>query len=83
MQSSTKNKINKTGKDFYHDVLQIKEALADTADGVKSRASHLVTDLLKDLQTKESNLEDYVQDKPMQSLGFAVLFGIIIAKFIL
>jgi ElaB/YqjD/DUF883 family membrane-anchored ribosome-binding protein len=80
---STKNKVNKAGKDFYHDVLQIKEALADTADGVKSRASHLVSDLLKDLQTKENNVEDYIKEKPMQSLGFAVLFGIIIAKIVL
>jgi len=80
---STKSKVNKAGKDFYHDVLQIKEALADTADGVKGRASTLVSDLLKDLQSRENNVEDYIKEKPMQSLGFAVLFGIIIAKIIL
>jgi ElaB/YqjD/DUF883 family membrane-anchored ribosome-binding protein len=80
---SAKSKLNKTKKDFYHDVLQIKDALSDTADGVKSRASSLVTDLLKDLQDKESNMEDYIKEKPLQSMGFAVLFGIVIAKFIL
>jgi ElaB/YqjD/DUF883 family membrane-anchored ribosome-binding protein len=83
MSTSTRNRLNKTSKDFYRDVLQIKEALEDTADGVKSRAGHLVTDLLKDLQKKENNVEEYVKEKPMQSLGFAVLFGVILAKFIL
>jgi ElaB/YqjD/DUF883 family membrane-anchored ribosome-binding protein len=38
---------------------------------------------LKDLQDKESNMEDYIKEKPLQSMGFAVLFGIVIAKFIL
>ncbi|MES2217131.1 MAG: hypothetical protein V4501_01835 [Pseudomonadota bacterium] len=87
MQKLKTRKTKKTENDLYHDLLNIKNALTDTADGVKERAETLVTDLLDDLQTRGTTLQDevehYVTEKPLQTLGIAVLFGIFIGKIIL
>jgi ElaB/YqjD/DUF883 family membrane-anchored ribosome-binding protein len=83
---ATGKQAKKAQKDLYHHVLKIKDALSDTAEGVKGRAGSLVSDLLQDLHDKESKIEgvveDYVKEKPLHSLGFAVLAGIIIAKIV-
>lgn len=87
MQKLTSRKTKKTEHDLYHDLLNIKSALASGADGVKGKAEDLVSNLLEDLQNRTSglqdNVEEYVTDKPLQSLGIAVLFGIIVGKIIL
>jgi ElaB/YqjD/DUF883 family membrane-anchored ribosome-binding protein len=87
MQHTKSRKVKKTQHDLYHDLLNIKSALSNTADGVKGRAEDMVSDLLEDLQNRTSGLQDevetYVAEKPLQTLGIAVLFGIFIGKIIL
>ncbi len=78
-----KNMDNK----MYHSLLNLKEALGETTDGVKSRAGELITELLEDFQEKSTDyqheLEEYIMDKPLKSMGLAIGFGILIGKFIL
>lgn len=87
MEKLRSRKTKKTEKDLYHDLVKIKNALANTADGVKSRAGDMVTDILDNLQAKKDGIEedvsDYITHKPLQTIGFAVLLGIFIAKVIL
>jgi ElaB/YqjD/DUF883 family membrane-anchored ribosome-binding protein len=87
MQKLKSRKVQKTKNDLYHDLLNIKSALTDTADGVKDRAESLVTDLLEDLQGRTTSIQDeletHISEKPLQTLGIAVLVGIVIGKIIL
>jgi ElaB/YqjD/DUF883 family membrane-anchored ribosome-binding protein len=87
MQKLKSRKTKKTEHDLYHDLLNIKSALTNTADGVKGRAEDLVTNLLEDLQNRTTGLQDeveeYITEKPLQTVGIAVLVGIIIGKIIL
>jgi ElaB/YqjD/DUF883 family membrane-anchored ribosome-binding protein len=87
MQSTKTRKLKKTQNDLYHDLLKIKDYLTDTADGVKSRAHDMVTDLIEDVQGRttglQNEIEGYAKEKPLQSLGIAVLIGVVIAKVIL
>jgi ElaB/YqjD/DUF883 family membrane-anchored ribosome-binding protein len=87
MQSTTTKPVKKTEKDLYHHARKIKDALADTAEGIKGRAGDLVSELIEDLENRESaiqgKVEDYVKEKPLHSLGIATLVGIFIAKVIL
>ena len=87
MQKLTARKVKKTGNDLYHDLLNIKDAITDTADGVKTRAEGLVTDLLEDIQNRATGyhdeVEEYITEKPLQTLGIAVLFGIFLGKVVL
>jgi ElaB/YqjD/DUF883 family membrane-anchored ribosome-binding protein len=89
--ASKVKKLKKTNNDVYHSLLTLKdtlaETLADKADGVKSRASEILTDLLENCQTKTSDyqneIEEYVNDKPLKALGFAALFGFLLGKVVL
>ena len=83
---ASRNK-KRTENDLYRDLLNIKNAIVDTADGVKTRAEHMVTDLLEDVKARASDYHDTVEglvtDNPFQTLGIAVLFGIFVGKIIL
>jgi ElaB/YqjD/DUF883 family membrane-anchored ribosome-binding protein len=87
MQKVSSRKIKKTTNDLYDDLLNIKDAIADTADGVKTRAEGLVTELLEDIQNRATGyhdeVEEYIAEKPLQTLGIAVLFGIFLGKVVL
>jgi ElaB/YqjD/DUF883 family membrane-anchored ribosome-binding protein len=87
MEKTRSRKVQKTEKDLYHDLLKIKSALTNTADGVKSRAGNMVTDMIDNLHSTthgiQDEVEDYITTKPLKTLGIAVLIGIIVGKVIL
>jgi ElaB/YqjD/DUF883 family membrane-anchored ribosome-binding protein len=77
--------VNKN--DLYSYLHNIKDALAETTDGVKSRANEMLTDLIEDMQDKradyQEHVEEYVSAEPLKSLGIALAVGFAIGKFIL
>jgi ElaB/YqjD/DUF883 family membrane-anchored ribosome-binding protein len=87
MTKATTKKVKQSGHDLYQDLIKIKDALADTTEGLKGKAGNLVSELLENFQGRGSDLQDeiveYVTDKPLKSLGFAVLLGIVVSKVIL
>jgi ElaB/YqjD/DUF883 family membrane-anchored ribosome-binding protein len=84
-KSKSSKIINKN--DLYYNLNNIKNALAETTDGLKGRAGELVNDLLENLQDRTSEyqdtVEDFVTDKPLKALAIAAAFGLFIGKFII
>jgi ElaB/YqjD/DUF883 family membrane-anchored ribosome-binding protein len=88
MKKTTAKQVKKVVKnDLLSHLEDIKDALAETTDGVKSHAHEMINDLLDNLQEKRANyqecLEEYISDKPLKSFGLAVLFGIVVSKILL
>jgi ElaB/YqjD/DUF883 family membrane-anchored ribosome-binding protein len=71
--------------DLHSDINKIKAALADATSSVKGKAGDLLTHRWTDLQDKtidiETNVVDYVTDKPIKSISLAVLAGVAIGLY--
>ena len=84
---SSRRKVKKSQNNIYADLIRIKDSMKDTAGEVKGRASDLLNDLIEEVQDRtssvQSEIKDYAKDKPLQSLGIAVLLGVIIGKIVL
>ena len=72
--------------DLYDDVEKIKAALADVTRDVKGRAGEVFYHSVDDLKEKTTQIQtdvgQYVAEKPLKSLGIALLTGIVIGYFI-
>lgn len=92
---STTAKIRKLKKiannhDVYQSLINLKhtlsDALADNADGVKTRATEMLNNLIEDFQDRKNeyqeDLEEYVAKKPYRSLGVALIAGFLLGKVI-
>lgn len=70
--------------DIYKDVEKVKEALSQTASDVKEKVEEILQNSFQDVKEKsvdfQEKLVEYVKDKPLQSIGIALLTGLIIAK---
>jgi ElaB/YqjD/DUF883 family membrane-anchored ribosome-binding protein len=84
---AVKSKAKAAQKDLYDNLSTIKDALSETKDGIKSRASDLISELLEDLRDQgteyQDTVEEYVTDKPLKSVGIALAIGVIVGKFLL
>lgn len=58
---------------------QIKNAIADSTDGMKSKAGELITNLLDDVKEKVSEQHEYVGEyagnNPLRLIGVSLLVG--------
>jgi ElaB/YqjD/DUF883 family membrane-anchored ribosome-binding protein len=72
---------------MYNTLVNLKEALANSAEGAKSQASDMLSDLIEDMDDVRSEAqgyaEQYVKSYPLKSIGIAVAAGIFLGKFIL
>ena len=72
--------------DIYSDLYKIKNALYDATSNVSDKAGDLLTHRLSDLQDRttdiEANVVDYVIDKPIKSIGFAILAGVFFGLYL-
>jgi hypothetical protein len=82
----TKRRAN-IQKDIYADLTKIKKVLAHASRGVKNRTNEVIAEQLYDVRDKTLGIQDdlvgYVTDQPVKALGFAVVTGFILGKFIL
>lgn len=60
-------------------LFRLKIAIAENADGMKTRAEELMTDLFDDFKDKVSEQHEYVAEyagnKPLQTIGVSLLVG--------
>ncbi len=72
---------------MYKTLLRLKKSLSNTADGAKSEASEMISDLIDDIDSVKSEaqgyVEQYVKSYPVKSLGIAAVVGLFIGRFIL
>ena len=87
MTTHTKHRnTNKNDFDLHGDIAKIKAALANTAHHMKNRTKGALSNTVENakdtsLQWKD-NVEEYVTDKPLKSLGLAMLSGIFLGYLI-
>jgi ElaB/YqjD/DUF883 family membrane-anchored ribosome-binding protein len=88
----TKAKPKTNGKilnknDIYSNLHNIREALSETTEGLKSRAGEMVTDLLEDLQERgndyQESIEDFISEKPWKALAIAAIAGLLVGKIVI
>lgn len=74
-------------KNIYSTLVKLKKSLSESADGAKSHAAEMVTDLLEDMDSVRSEAQgyaqQYVKSYPLKSIGIAAAVGILFGKFIL
>jgi ElaB/YqjD/DUF883 family membrane-anchored ribosome-binding protein len=68
------------------DIAKIKAALSDTSSDLKDKANELYEDSLTTVKDKSNEVRDhivnYTADRPLKSLGIALLAGVIIGYLI-
>ncbi len=72
---------------MYNTLVNLKDALSNSAEGAKSQASDMISDLLEDLDGVRSEAqgyaEQYVKSYPLKSIGIAIAAGFFLGKFII
>lgn len=84
---STKHKsTNHHEYDLYEDVEKIKAALMDAGNDVRGKAGEILSDSITNVKEKSDLVKDsvtnYTSEKPLQSLGIALLVGVAIGYLI-
>ncbi len=81
----TRNSHHKS-PDLYGDLQKIKAMLAQTTSDARHQASDYIEQSFENVKDKSMELQDsvtnYVAEKPLRSLGFAMLAGIAIGFLI-
>lgn len=71
--------------DLAADYATIKAALADASADVRGRAYEILQEYMSDVREKSLNAKesfsDYVAEKPLKSIGIAILAGLIFGYF--
>jgi ElaB/YqjD/DUF883 family membrane-anchored ribosome-binding protein len=85
MKTKLKRTRHAVRNDLYDDLTKIKAALSDATNSVRGRAGNLISHQIADVRDKttdiQDNLVDYVTDKPLKSIGIAILTGVFIGLF--
>jgi ElaB/YqjD/DUF883 family membrane-anchored ribosome-binding protein len=70
----------------YNDLAKIKDAFADATYGMRNHAGDVISKSIDDVKEKstvlQENVSSYVSDKPLKSVGLALLAGIFLGYFI-
>jgi len=68
--------------DLYSDLMRIKDAFTDTAKNVRGQATDRFNQSFENVKAKSVDLQDnmanYTKEKPLKSLGLALLAGVVI-----
>jgi ElaB/YqjD/DUF883 family membrane-anchored ribosome-binding protein len=84
MQKTTTRHRNShaSNYDLHGDLAKLKAILADTTSDVRGRAGEVLFQSLENMRNKSTEIQDnvstYVADKPIKSIGVALLAGIAI-----
>jgi ElaB/YqjD/DUF883 family membrane-anchored ribosome-binding protein len=86
LKSRQRNHSFNSDYDLQSDIDKIKAALADAAQDVKGRAGEMLQQSIEDVKERSTilgeDIGDYVAEKPLQSLGIAVLAGAVLGFLI-
>jgi ElaB/YqjD/DUF883 family membrane-anchored ribosome-binding protein len=73
--------------DLYGDMIKIRDAFTDTAKDARGKAAEVLTQSYNDVKTKTSDIQelmsDYVTEKPIKSIGLALLSGALLGAFMM
>lgn len=73
---------NRTKVNLLNDVEKIKAAILDTSNDLSFKAGEMLNDSIEDIKDRTSaakeSVENYTSEKPLKSLGFAFLAGLVI-----
>jgi ElaB/YqjD/DUF883 family membrane-anchored ribosome-binding protein len=73
--------------DLYGDMVKIREAFSDTAKDARGKAAEVLTQSYNDVKAKTADIHglmtDYVTEKPMKSIGIALLSGAVFGAFVM
>ena len=76
---ATKKFLHQSDFDLYGDMLKIRDAFSDTARDARGKAAEVLTQSYNDVKAKTADIQglmsDYVTEKPIKSLGIALLSG--------
>jgi ElaB/YqjD/DUF883 family membrane-anchored ribosome-binding protein len=83
MHKSTAKHKNSHGKHFLkNDFAHIKTAFAETGQDIKEKASEILANSIENVKEKSSDMKDsvenYVTKKPFQSIGIAMVVGLVV-----
>jgi ElaB/YqjD/DUF883 family membrane-anchored ribosome-binding protein len=87
-KSSLRNRHGHHHDDFdlHGDIEKIKEALAETTQDMKGKAAEMLFQSIEDARERSAavkdNVTNYVTEKPLKSLGIAMLAGMLIGYLI-
>ncbi|EKD54057.1 MAG: hypothetical protein ACD_60C00126G0003 [uncultured bacterium] len=72
--------------DVYGDLAKIKTMLKKTTLDARGRAGEILANSIEDVREKgilaQKNVTHYIAEKPLKSVGFAVLTGVILGYFL-
>jgi ElaB/YqjD/DUF883 family membrane-anchored ribosome-binding protein len=87
MQKTRKRTHHAAPVNFYSDLAKIKSALSHASNGVKTKTNDMILEELSSVRNKTIGIQDdfvdYVTDKPLKAVGYAILTGYLLGKFIL
>jgi ElaB/YqjD/DUF883 family membrane-anchored ribosome-binding protein len=82
MKATTRHKHPRSEFDLHDDLAKIKAALSDATFDVKGRASEMLHQSIENAKNRSAEAQDtistFVTEKPLKSLGFAMLTGLVI-----
>ena len=85
-KTTTRKRAHANDYDIYDDLAKIKDAVAGATFGMKNRAGEVLSQSLDDVKEKsaamQENVSSYVSEKPLKSIGVALLAGIFLGYFI-
>lgn len=85
-KTTARKRANTNDYDIYDDLAKIKDAFADATFGMKNRAGEVLSQSLDEVKEKsaavQENVSSYVSDKPLKSIGVALLAGVFIGYLI-
>ena len=74
------------GDDLYEDIEKIKAAILNSTEETRIKASEMLTHTVEDVKKQSHQVKekiiDHTTEKPLQSLGIALLIGIAIGIFV-
>lgn len=72
--------------DLYEDLEKIKAALRVASEDVKFKAGDILAQSLEDAEDRadaiKSSVCNYIEEKPLKSLGIAALLGVVVGMYI-
>ncbi len=86
--SATKHRSSnhRSNFDLYDDVEKIKQSLRDATYDVKGKAGEIFENTMEAASEKREEIQEkmsgYLTEKPLKSLGIAMLAGLVIGYFI-
>lgn len=87
MQKHSTKKHSGSDFDLYGDMIKIREAFTDTAKDAKGKAAEVLSQSFDTVKEKTSDIQelmtDYVAEKPIKSIGIALLSGYLLGAFMM